>query len=259
MRPWVRLAAMMPARRAAPSTSPFMALPSSTTSRVALLMITRPSAIAMRSVIPLAVTSTMRASPRWSVWVSGLAAWGGSGGLSARAGTVFLARPAAAFFCRAIALLRCRTVGTAREQCLRCGRNIRLAHQAFADQECRNPGALEARKIGRGIESALGYHNPVRGNFRRQLFADCKRRAERPQIAIVDADQPRFQLERSLQFNFIMNFNQDIHTVGEGRLLDVARSTVINSGHDDQNAIGTQRAGFHHLIRLVDEILSQDR
>src|SRR5437879_3967640 len=65
----VRLAAMMPAMRAVPSTSPFLALPERINSSVALLMITRPSAIAMRSVAGLADTSTIRASPLLSMWV----------------------------------------------------------------------------------------------------------------------------------------------------------------------------------------------
>ena len=65
----VRLAAMMPAMRAAPSTSPFLALPETIRSSVALVMTTRPSATAMRSVAALAETSTIRASPDASIWV----------------------------------------------------------------------------------------------------------------------------------------------------------------------------------------------
>src|SRR5262249_57662264 len=60
---WVRLAAMMPATGATPSTSPFLASPLSTVSSVFAAMTTRPSAIASRSVTALAPTSTMRASP----------------------------------------------------------------------------------------------------------------------------------------------------------------------------------------------------
>ena len=42
----VRFAAMMPAIRAVPSTSPFLALPETISASVALLMTTRPSATA---------------------------------------------------------------------------------------------------------------------------------------------------------------------------------------------------------------------
>ena len=60
---------MMPAMRAVPSTSPFLALPETISSSVALLMTTRPSATAMRSVAGFADTSTIRASPLASIWV----------------------------------------------------------------------------------------------------------------------------------------------------------------------------------------------
>jgi hypothetical protein len=66
----VRLAAMMPAMRAAPITSPFLALPAITRSRVLAVITTRPSATAMRCVTALAETSTMRASPLLARWVS---------------------------------------------------------------------------------------------------------------------------------------------------------------------------------------------
>src|ERR1700716_3867965 len=66
----VFFAAMMPAMRAAPSTSPFLALPVSTRSSVGAVITTRPSATATRSVAALAETSTMRASPRALRWLS---------------------------------------------------------------------------------------------------------------------------------------------------------------------------------------------
>jgi hypothetical protein len=65
----VRLAAMMPAMRAVPNTSPFLAFPETINSSVALPMTTRPSATAVRSVAALVETSTIRASPDASIWV----------------------------------------------------------------------------------------------------------------------------------------------------------------------------------------------
>src|ERR1700733_15807427 len=65
----VRLAAMIPARRGVASTSPFLALPDTIRSSVALLITIYPSAPAVRSVAALADTSTIRASPLASIWV----------------------------------------------------------------------------------------------------------------------------------------------------------------------------------------------
>ena len=78
----------------------------------------------------------------------------------------------------------------------------------------------EPREIGRRIQAAFGDDQiRSRGILWRQPFADRQRGLEGPQIAIVDADQARFQLERAVQFNFIMNFNQHIHAVFDGCLL----------------------------------------
>src|SRR6185437_12273210 len=66
----VRLAAWIAATRATPSTSPFFAPPDSTRASVAGSMRIRPPAIATRWVSALPATSTMRAAPRSSKWVS---------------------------------------------------------------------------------------------------------------------------------------------------------------------------------------------
>ena len=68
----VFFAAMMPATRAMPSTSPFFAVPLRTRSRVAACITMRPLAMAIRWVAGLAATSTMWAWPCASKWVSGL-------------------------------------------------------------------------------------------------------------------------------------------------------------------------------------------
>src|SRR4051794_40630478 len=136
----VRLAAMMPAMRAVPSTSPFLALPETISARVASVMTTRPSATASRSVAGLAETSTIRASPEAPIWV--------------RAG------PALVFdgfvvddLCAMSARTRRASHGLACEQRARGGGDVGLPHQAFADQEGRHADALEPGEIG-GREDA---------------------------------------------------------------------------------------------------------
>src|ERR1017187_8498851 len=109
----------MPATRAVPKTSPFLALPETISSSVALLMTMRPSATAVRAVAGLAETSTIRASPFVPIWL--------------RAG------PSLEVF-RAIGLARAggaRRVGTSQQRPGRRG-HIGLPHQAFADQEGRH-------------------------------------------------------------------------------------------------------------------------
>src|SRR3954470_16212344 len=180
----VRLAAMMPAMRAVPSTSPFLALPDTIRSSVALVMTTRPSATASRSLAGLSDTSPIRASPEAPIWV--------------RAGPV-LDLDLAGFVALGLRSMSARARRArrrlARQQ--RTGRSgyVGLPHQALADQEGRHTDALEPGEIGGREDAALADHEPVLRNQRRQCFAGRKRGFEGAQIAIVDADHRRTQLQ----------------------------------------------------------------
>src|SRR5450756_1747109 len=91
MSSWVRLAAMMPARRATAMTSPLGAASSRIMASVAGAMRTRASARATRSVSSLPPTSTMRARPRASRWLSSLTASPSDLGHRALVGALFAA------------------------------------------------------------------------------------------------------------------------------------------------------------------------
>src|ERR1041384_1965024 len=146
----VFFAAMMPAMRAAPSTSPFFASPLSTRSSVFALITTRPCATATRSLAALSDTSTMRACPRVPRWVS-----------------LAMALPGGRYPCRGV-----------REQRFGRGGNIFLPHQAFADQEGGHADLLEAGEIGRCEQAALADHNITLRDQRREAFGRRQRRLE---------------------------------------------------------------------------------
>src|ERR1700760_1148205 len=192
---------MMPASRAAPSTSPFMALPSMTRSRVSLRMMTLPSATATRSVCGLAETSTMRASPRWSMW------------LSLGSGFAFvLPAPREADFVRvAIVLLRRCRACIAPQQGTGRGGDVGLAHQALSDQEGRDADAGKAGEIGRRVDAALADDDSVARHQRSEALADVERSLEGAQVAVVDANQARAQPQGPLKLIFLMNFNKNVH------------------------------------------------
>src|SRR5680860_1769900 len=78
MRSGVRLAAWIPATRATARTSPLLIAPRATSDAVSGVMLTRPRATARRWVGSLGVTSTMRARPSGSRWVSPRSDIGGS-------------------------------------------------------------------------------------------------------------------------------------------------------------------------------------
>src|SRR3954449_1450381 len=246
----VRLAAMMPAMRAVPSTSPFLALPDTIRSSVALVMTTRPSATASRSLAGLSDTSTIRASPEAPIWV--------------RAGPVldldldlagFVAVGLRAMSARARRAL-CRL---ARQQCTGRSGNVGLLHQALADQESRHADAFEPGEIGGREDAALADHQPVAGDQRRQCFAGRKRGFEGAQIAIVDADHRRTQLQRAVKLGAVVDLDQHVHAMGDGGVLELFCRGIIERRHDDQDAVGAVCAGLRHLVSVEHEILAQHR
>src|SRR5215475_4849308 len=228
----VFLPAMMPAMRAAPSTSPFLASPLSTRSSVAGVITTRPSATAMRSVAAFADTSTMRASPLLPRWLS---------------------LPATGLLRRAREPLRAAEQGTRRRL------DVGLAHQALADQEGAHADARKRIEIGRGEDPAFRHRDALCRNSRRQPLGGRKRGLEGAQITIVDAEEPRAQLECALELGLVVHLQQHIHAVGEGGGLKFLRQRVGDARHDDQDAIGAPGARFRHLIGVVHEILAQRR
>ena len=104
-------------------------------------------------------------------------------------------------------LLRRRAARRAREQGARRGGNVALPHQAFADQEGGNADARETGEVGGRNEPAFADDDAVARDLRRQALADVERGLESAQIAVVDADEPRFQPQRALKLSFLMNFD----------------------------------------------------
>src|SRR6202030_3536631 len=231
---WVRLAAMMPARRAVPSTSPFLALPLRTMSSVFACISTRPSAIATRAVAGLAETSTMWASPLVPIWLSFFAPRAtGSPSRSER--------------------------GLAGEERPRRCSDIVLAHQTFADQEGRNTGLAEPQQIVGRENAALADDDPLGRHAARQPLAGGERRLEGFQIAVVDANEPRLQPQRAIELCLVMHFDKRVHPERGSGGFQLGRASIVDRGHDDQDAIGAVSARFGDLIGVVHEILAQHR
>src|SRR5260370_42706690 len=156
---------MMPAMRAAPSTSPFFALPASTRSSVFGAITTRPSAMASRSLGIFADTSTMRAWPPRPRWLS----------LGARA----------------TASLRGADPALRANERTRRSLDVAFAHEAFADEQGRNADRRQVVEIGGRKDSALAPDNTARRDPRRPAAAGGERPLKSLVGGGVEADHPR--------------------------------------------------------------------
>src|SRR6185437_7171428 len=93
-----------------------------------------------------------------------------------------------------------------------CGSHVGLPHQALADQESRDADSAKSGEVSRRIEPALGNDDAIAGNFRPQTFSDGEIRLEGMQVAVVDSDQARPDLQCTVEFAFVMDLNQNIHS-----------------------------------------------
>jgi hypothetical protein len=119
-------------------------------------------------------------------------------------------------------------------------RNIGLPHEAFPYQESRHASALELGEVRGGIEATFGDHDAIPGDFWRKPLTHRERRFECPQIAVIDPDEPRLQLEGARELNFIMNFKEGIHSACKRYVLDIACGGIINGCNDDEDAVGAK-------------------
>ncbi len=125
----------------------------------------------------------------------------------------------------------------AREQRARRRCHVGLPHQAFTDEERIHADACEARKIVGREDAAFADANAVLRDQRRKIFAGFKRDLESAQVAVVDTEQRGFQLQRAVEFRTVVNFEQHVHAMGEGRVFDVLRGRIIKCSHDDEDAV----------------------
>src|ERR1700712_4237707 len=132
---------MIPARRAVPMTSPFLASPSRISRSVSGNITTVPPARAVRVVAALSVTSTMLAAPLASRWV----------------------RPV-----MKLSLPVWSRAGFAEEEPARRRRHVGLPHQALADENRVQPVPRQAHDVVVAGNPALGHRDAVRRNAGRK-------------------------------------------------------------------------------------------
>ncbi len=140
----------------------------------------------------------------------------------------------------------------------RAGRlfDVGLAHQALADQERPDANLRQPREIVRRRDPAFADDDPVARNLGGEPLAGFQRGVKGFQVAVVDADQARLQLERAFKLVGIVDFEQHVHAEREGCVFKRLRRCIVDAGHDDQDAVGAPGSRLGDLIGLVHEVLT---
>src|SRR5688572_6403406 len=136
---------------------------------------------------------------------------------------------------------------------------IRRTHERFAHEERVNSVTAHLRHVALRNDAALGDHQPFARHARQQADRRVQRDREITQVAVVDADQRRTQLQRTVELDGVVHFDEDIEPVTDRGILQVAESRIVQRRDDQQDRIGAERAGFGHLVVVDDELLAQYR
>ena len=86
-----------------------------------------------------------------------------------------------------------------------------------------------------------------------------QRRLERAQVAVVDADQRRAQLQRRGQLVAVMHFHQHVQAQFQRAGFQFRHQAVVERRDDQQDRIGAHRARFVDLVHVDHEVLAQHR
>ena len=212
----------MPAMRATPSTSPFLAPPLRISAAVAGCIDTRARAVAVRSVTGLAPTSTIAAWPRASKCEKSL-------------------------------------LSGARQQRARRRRDVRLAHQALAHQEALCSSRGQAPQVGVAADAALGDQEAIGRHQRRQFLRGGKIGDQRLRLRLLMPISGVCSPSARSSSRAIVHLGQHVHIERAGQRLEFARLGVGQCGQDQQDAVGPHRPALVDLPRIEDEVLAQHR
>ena len=88
--------------------------------------------------------------------------------------------------------------------------DIIASHQRFANQETIDPGLGQPRQVVRHGETAFADDGAVPGYTIQQAFCRRQVNLEGFEVAVIDTDRLRLQLQGAIQFGFVMNFDQHV-------------------------------------------------
>src|SRR5688572_31514493 len=144
-----------------------------------------------------------------------------------------------------------------KEERLERGAGVRGAHESFSDEKGVNAACAHARNVGRRQDATLRDDDAFRRNAREQRERCVEARLERTQVAVVDAEERRLQLQRALELLGVVHLNQHRHAQAMCERLELAELRIIEAGDDEKNAIGAKRACLVHLVGIDDEVFAQ--
>ena len=110
-------------------------------------------------------------------------------------------------------------------------------------------------QLPHGLDAALADQAAVGRHARRQFQRVFQARDERPQIAIVDADEPGLARQHARQVLPVVQLHQGLHPQRGGVDHQPRKLRGAQDLGDEQDGVGAGEARFHKLIAVENKVL----
>src|ERR1700730_9027961 len=145
------------------------------------------------------------------------------------------------------------------EKSRQCGARVRGAHECLPNEKCVYATSAHALDVCRREDSAFRDRQPVGRNARQEVESRLERDVEGVQVAVIDSDQGCRKPERPVQLRGVVHFDQNAHAELMCAGLERGQPRILESGNDQENAIGTERSRLQHLVLVDHKIFAQCR
>ena len=132
---------------------------------------------------------------------------------------------------------------------------VRGAHQLFADKHRVDAVPPQPFNITGALDAAFGDKENLRRHQRTQTAADLHIYLKAPEIAVVDADDPRSGPQSPLHLGLVMRLDKRRKSKLPGELREGTQLRVVEEGADQQHRRGSERPRRADHILVHDKIL----
>ena len=108
-------------------------------------------------------------------------------------------------------------------------------------------------------DAALGDGDPIGRQAVLQVQRGVEADVEVVQVAVVDADEGRIELQGTIEFSGIMNLDENIEAILSGAGSEIRHLGIGQCGNNKQDAVGADGSGFKDLPGIDGEVLAQHR
>mgnify|MGYP000958541007 CR=1 FL=1 len=145
------------------------------------------------------------------------------------------------------------------EESRQLGARIRCPHECLSDQKGVDTARTHPGDVSGRVDAAFRDHDLVGRHALQQIECRFQTGVEGPQIPVVDPEQTGLESKRPIEFGGVMDFHEHGQSEFPGGVLQFTHLRRLQRGDDQEHAVGFHLARLDDLVRIDDEVLSENR